>query len=188
MKTSPVLIILSSFFFLVSCSTSKLIDQLDPSCINCKVEKTKIGHWSIYTDIEINAPIEKVWKILTDFKNMPNWSTSGFQGIDGNLVNGERITAKFKSDPEKDKITKYEHDIVVDSYSFGWKGDVFAMGMKDNHFYKLIELENNKTRMIQYDEPNSGMAWLMGRTVSKIMLKGYNKFNNELKVQVESDL
>lgn len=184
MRIRRIVFVLIGGIFLYSCSTSKAIENLDPPCPSCKIERVKTGKWKVYTEIEINAPIDSVWSVLTDFEKMPSWS-SRFQGIDGVFKNGEAITAKFKSDPEKDELTTYQHNIIVNDYSFGWQGDVFALGMRDAHYYQLVELEANKTLMIQSDQSNSGMTWLLGKTVSKIMLEGYNTFNTELKSTVE---
>ncbi|MFT4600879.1 MAG: hypothetical protein ACI857_001056 [Arenicella sp.] len=187
MKFYLIILIISLGIIGNSCSISKTIESLEPSCKNCKAEKLKANHWKVYTDIDIDAPIEKVWEVLTDFEKMPNWSTSGLQGVEGDFVNGGKISAKFKPDAEKEKMNEYEHNIIIDGYSFGWEGDAFSMGMTDRHFYKLIALTDKKTRLIQIDEPNSGMTWMFGKTVSKIMAIGYNKFNNELKTQVEGN-
>ena len=36
----------------------------------------------VFAEIEIKAIRERVWKVLTDFEKMPEWSSS-FQGVAG---------------------------------------------------------------------------------------------------------
>jgi uncharacterized membrane protein len=43
---------------------------------NIEVRKVANNHWQTYTDIVIDAPIEKVWNVLTDWTNIANWSSS----------------------------------------------------------------------------------------------------------------
>lgn len=51
---------------------------------NNKITKHATFKRSVYTEIVINAPIEKVWRELTNFKEMPTWSKS-LQKIEGDF-------------------------------------------------------------------------------------------------------
>ena len=64
---------------------------------------------SIQTEIIINAPKEKVWKVLTDFENYPYWNTF-IVSIEGELKEGSRLKNKMilngKENIFKPKILK----------------------------------------------------------------------------------
>lgn len=139
----------------------------------------------VYTEIEINAPKEKVWNVLTDFEKMPEWSSS-FQGMKGEFKEGGKATSYFKA-PIGNKNMEFEHTLIEfeDGVSFGWS-DPFTMGMKDHHIYRLEELPNGNTRFIQTDGVEGGATFLLGKLTANNMEKMYKKFNQELKDRVES--
>jgi uncharacterized protein YndB with AHSA1/START domain len=45
----------------------------------------------IHTDILINADPEKIWKILTDFDNYPNWNPF-IRSVKGKVARGNYIS------------------------------------------------------------------------------------------------
>lgn len=65
-------------------------------CDECEIIKTHKKHRKIYTELSIDAPKELVWKVLINFETMPKWS-SGLQGLEGKLKNGEEIIAVLKT-------------------------------------------------------------------------------------------
>jgi UPF0288 family protein (methanogenesis marker protein 3) len=85
-----------------------------------KVEKVKSSYRKIYTEIRINAPVEHVWSVLKDTKSYKNWA-SFLVDIEGELKDGNKITAKFQLTPSKEKFNSIEHTIQVEEgKSFYW--------------------------------------------------------------------
>jgi hypothetical protein len=161
-------------------------EKYHEECTACFRLKEKASKRKIYSEIIIDAPISKVWQVLTDFAAMPSWSST-FQGVEGEFLNGSFITAHFKPDTTKNELKSYGHTIIIDQGKmFGWKGDVFALGMSDNHKYILQGLGDGQTKFIQSDECIGGMAWLLGGLASKKMLGKYVIFNREFKARVET--
>ncbi|MEM9930403.1 MAG: SRPBCC domain-containing protein [Bacteroidota bacterium] len=139
----------------------------------------------VFTQIEINAPREKVWAVLTDFEKMPEWSSS-FQGIKGEFKEGGKATSYFKA-PIGGGNMEFQHTIIdfEEGVSFGWS-DPLMMGMKDHHIYRLEDLPNGNTLLIQTDGVEGGATHFMGHLVTHNMKAMYLKFNQELKDRVES--
>ena len=50
----------------------------------------------VFAEIEIKAIRERVWKVLTDFEKMPEWSSS-FQGVAGEFKKGGNATGYKKT-------------------------------------------------------------------------------------------
>jgi len=48
----------------------------------------------IETNIEINAPVGRVWALLTDFAGMPSWNPF-IKSISGNLAQGARLSVAY---------------------------------------------------------------------------------------------
>lgn len=142
-------------------------------------KKTKVQ-----ASIIIEASPEKVWTVLTDFKNLNEWSSS-FQNLSGEFNKDGQIEVVFKSPFGGDTKMKKKLFHFKNGISFGWTG-VFMMGMKDDHLHMLKELPNGFTQFSQTDSISGGMSFLLGRILEKKMKKGYIAFNSELKKRVEN--
>ncbi|UTW60960.1 SRPBCC domain-containing protein [bacterium SCSIO 12741] len=148
------------------------------------VEKVKLSHRKIYTDIIIKAPAEKAWEVLSDTSSYKNWAAF-MVAIEGDLKDGNKITAKFQLDPAKEKFNTIDHHIQVeDGKSFFW-AEKGPMGICDNHHFIIEAIDHKTSRFIQKDELTKGATWLLGGYLSKIYVKGYQAFNRQLKKEAE---
>lgn len=149
-----------------------------------KATRHSVFHWSIYTEIIIDAPREKVWAALTNFKDMPGWSKA-LQKIEGELKNGETTVYYIF----KGKEMKIKHKIIgfEKGTQFGWSDRLIPFS-KDNHIYRLEGLPNGKTKFIQSDEVKGFSTIIIGKMMADIMIKTYPEFNQALKHFVETNL
>lgn len=154
---------------------------------NVNVEKIKLSHRKIYTDIIIDAPVMAVWDVVADTESYKNWATF-LVDMQGELKDGNTISATFQLDPSKEKFNNIEHTIQVEEgRSFYW-AEKGPMGICDNHHFKIEKIDAHSSRFIQSDELTNGATWLLGGYLSKIYAKGYQGFNNALKKEVERRL
>lgn len=149
-----------------------------------KISNPSPASWNVYTEEIINAPVDKVWNELTNFKDMPSWSKS-LQSIDGEMKKDSDVTVKFIDNTGS--VNTYHHKLInyEQGKSFGWS-DPFLPGLTDNHIYKLEALENNKTKLIQVDEANGFSSLFLGKIAANFMLRTYTEFNKTLKDRVEN--
>lgn len=139
---------------------------------------------SVNASILIDAPIDKVWQVLTDFENLQSWSSS-FVGLIGDFSKNGNIEVRFKS-PVGSGVQKMKKQIFrfEEGKTFGWTG-VFLLGMKDYHLYSLEAVSPTQTKFTQTDSVSGGATFLLKGILEKQMQKGYEVFNQELKNQVE---
>lgn len=147
------------------------------------------NHYSVYTDIVIDANIETVWTVLTNFDNMPNWSTT-FQGLSGDITNGGEIVAIFLvTDPSTGNTVpaEFPHTLsYTEGVQFGWSDPIALFpGITDNHLYKLEALSDCQTRFIQTDEFSGTDDNITAEIMAQVSGASYNQFNAELKAEVE---
>ncbi len=151
---------------------------------NIKVEKLSASHRTIYTDIIIDATPQQVWSVLTDTASYKEWAAF-LVAIQGEIKDGEKITAVFQTNPKKEKRTTIEHTIsVIDGKEFYW-AEKGPGGIRDNHHFRVEPTKDGKTRFVQSDEIMKGITWLMGGNLSKMYAEGYTAFNRKLKAEVE---
>jgi hypothetical protein len=141
---------------------------------------------SVFTEIEIKAKPEEVWDVLTDWKNLKEWSSS-FIGISvKEMKEGESFMVYFKN-PLNNRIIEFERKCLAyeEHKKFSWTGE-FRAGVSDYHIYEVESTENGITLFKQSDGihgSHSGVLNLLGKKHMKAM---YEKFNRELKERVES--
>ncbi len=134
----------------------------------------------IHTKININAPIDKVWNILSNTENYEKWNP--FMVIEGNFEKGETIKLKIKLSPKK--VFKFKPVITVfEKGHIEWKGKFLFPGLLDAcHTLRLNEDGKNKTTFI-HEETFSGL--LTGFLDEKLTESGFEKMNQALKKQAE---
>lgn len=138
---------------------------------------------SVYTEIIINAPIKKMWKELTNFKEMPTWSKS-IQKIEGDFSKNGKTQVHFMDN--KGKVGIYKHQLIhfEEGRLFGWS-DPSILGMVDNHKYQMEKISDHQTKFIQSDELNGFATLFVGNFIINYFLKSYTMFNEALKIRVE---
>lgn len=149
-----------------------------------RVEKVKASHRKIYTDIVVNASAEQVWSVIKDTKSYKNWAVF-LTDIQGELKDGNKITAKFQLNPSKEKYNSIDHTIQVEEGKFFYWAEKGPMGICDNHHFIIETMDENTSKFIQKDELTKGTTFLLGGYLSKIYVKGYQDFNRALKQEVE---
>lgn len=148
------------------------------------VTKSSFNHYKIHTEIFIDASPEQVWSVLTDVKNIKNWSKTIII-CEGNIKDKSKIIVQIKPFPFINFTKKYNHKIFVkEGESFGWN-DTHILGAHDNHQFILQIRENGRTYFVHSDELIGGMTWLIGRLTMKFLQNLYTRFNKELKLETE---
>lgn len=148
------------------------------------IKEVDSTHTLIYTDILINAPATKVWKILRDFDNMPNWSST-LKGLTGDISNGGEVVVKFDLGNGQVLDIPRSPLIYEEGVLFGWAGKLRLEGLTDNHLYKVEAISQNRTRFIQTEEFKGTNPNITPKALAELSIKRYKIFNKELKVEVE---
>lgn len=152
-----------------------------------RVIKESDTSYQAYTEIIINAKPSDVWKVLTDFDNMPSWSSSL-----------QTITGDFKDQGQVDVINgtgdmqmTYHHTIdIKDGESFHWSDPINGMDwLTDDHWYIVQAYGDNQTRFIQKDTFTQNRDLtdqeMTAEQLANMAVQGYMTFDQELKAQVE---
>jgi uncharacterized membrane protein len=100
--------------------------------------------------IVINAPAEKVWRVLTDVNGWPRWQSSiESAAISGAVERGSTFLWSTGGAHINSKIALVEPETRI-----AWTGS--AMNAQAVHVWRLVRLPGNKTR-VETDESMSGI-------------------------------
>lgn len=140
----------------------------------------------IRTEIIINAPKEKIWKILTDFASYPEWnpfivSINGTPGLGATVF----FVAKFEAIliPILANILEFEKE---KKFSWGgpgisWLKPVFTT----EHFFIIEEIEPGKCRFTNREQMDGAIPDAMWLFIEKGK-PAYEAMNEALKKRAEA--
>jgi hypothetical protein len=136
----------------------------------------------IHTEIIINAPANKVWKLLTDFEKYPGWNPFIVK-IEGMPRKGEKIKVYLRS-----AMTRINFNATIINTEPGrelrWVGHLFFPGLLDGEHIFIIEpIGKNKIRFTHSERFTGLLSFLGG--LNKLTRSGLNDMNRDLKACAE---
>lgn len=135
----------------------------------------------ISTQINIKSSPDKVWTVLTNFKNYPNWNPF-IQSIEGEVAIGKRFNAVIQA--PNNKAMKFSPKVLVfdTNREFKWLGHLLIKGLFDGeHRFQLVANSNGSTTFIQSEKFTGILVPLFKSMLEKDTLLGFQLMNNKLK-------
>lgn len=139
----------------------------------------------IETEIIISTKPEKVWAVLTDFENYPNWNPF-IRSIRGEKKTGKKIMVSIKP-PDGTGMSFSPVILNFEPISeFRWKGKSGIKGFFDGeHYFKLIDLFNGHTKFIHGEIFSGILVPLLSKVLNKTK-DGFELMNKALKEKCET--
>jgi hypothetical protein len=138
----------------------------------------------IETRIEIDAPPERVWSVLTDFPRMGSWNPF-IRSISGSPVPGERLSVHIA--PPGKRGMRFNPTVVAADAprELRWLGHLLRHGLFDGEHYFLLERTGGGKTLLIHGEKFSGiLVGLLGRGLDATKA-GFDAMNRALKRQAE---
>jgi hypothetical protein len=140
---------------------------------------------TIRSAIEIHAPIEAVWAVLTDFRHYPDWNPLVRQ-LRGKAREGGHVT--LRSQPPGGRSMVFRARILAyrPPHELRWRSTfIHARLFSGEHGFRLEELGTGRVRFVQ-DETFAG---LLVPFYSRLRLagtrRGFQQLNEALRERVE---
>ena len=141
---------------------------------------------TITTEITINAPINDVWKQLTDFESYPRWNPF-ITDISGVLEIGDKL--KVTISPPNSKSMTFTPRIleVIQGKVFRWKGILWTKGIFDGeHYFELEALSAHQTKMKHGEQFSGLLSLIIFPLIKKNTIEGFGLMNQALKKELEN--
>lgn len=139
----------------------------------------------IKTEIRIDVPPERVWKVLLDFDNYPNWNPF-IKSIQGERAIGQKLEVKIQPPDGKEMIFRPEILVFEANKEFKWLGKAFVKGIFDGEHYFVLEVsKEGGTKFVHGERFNGLLVGLMGKTLDKTKI-GFELMNEALKDECEN--
>lgn len=138
----------------------------------------------IYTEIEINASAEKVWRALSDFEKFPNWNPFVIKVL-GKAKEGETLQIEVQL-PEG-RLMKFTPKVLKaePNKELRWVGNLPFGAFRGEHFYQIESLKTNKVKFIHGEHFSGWFVSIIWKMVGKQTEKGYHIMNKALKEYAE---
>jgi len=144
----------------------------------------------LHSEIEISAPAEHVWGILTDFASYPQWNPF-IRSISGEPKTGERLEARLEpplEPPGGQGVTLRPTVLNAEpNRELRWLGHVLVPGLFDGEHFLIIQpLEDNRVRFVQREEFRGVLVPLIARSLENNTQQGFEEMNRALKERAET--
>jgi hypothetical protein len=140
----------------------------------------------LYTEIEINASPERVWRILTDFISYPVWNPF-IREIRGRAAEGERLRVFLKPSGGKGMVFKPTVLKADPKRELRWLGKLLVSGLFDGEHYFVIEtLGENRVKFVHGENFRGILVRLFAKSLDTDTLRGFNEMNEALKKRAEA--
>ncbi len=135
----------------------------------------------LHTEIEIDAPAERVWRLLTDFASYPQWNPF-IRNISGQPSPGERLEVRLEPPGGRAMTFKPKVLNAEPNRELRWLGHLLVPGLFDGeHSFTIQPLEGNRVRFVQREAFKGLLVPLFARSLETNTQRGFEEMNRALK-------
>ena len=139
----------------------------------------------LYTAIEIDAPAERVWAILTDFARFPEWNPT-IRRARGELRPGARLEVHQQPPGYRGRTSRPAVVGLEPGCEFRWLGQVGPQALfSGEHIFAVEPLAGGRVRFVQREEFRGLLVPILWRTLNTRTRSGFEAMNRALKARAE---
>ncbi len=137
------------------------------------------------TEIEIGAPKERVWDMLTDFEAFTDWNPF-LQKATGTPAVGERLEIYIKPPGGMGMTIKPTVKTSDPGKEFRWRGKLLVSGLFDGEHVFELRPTDGGCRLVHREEFTGILVAPMLALIGKKTRQGFEDMNAALKQRAES--
>ncbi|MFC6992328.1 SRPBCC family protein [Haladaptatus sp. GCM10025707] len=137
------------------------------------------------TSIDIDAPPETVWRVLTDFDHYPEWND--FMHIAGRPTVGTRL--HITPGPAAGRSPSFKPEVLRADANreLRWLGHLYVRGLFDGeHRFEITDLGDGTSRLTQAERFSGVLVGLFNRFFGDQTERNFHGVNAALKERAES--
>ena len=136
------------------------------------------------TEIEIDAPPERVWQVLTDFGAYPEWNPF-VRSIEGEPRVGSQLKVRIEPPGARGMTFRPTVRSAEPARELRWLGRLFLPGLVDGEPRLALEpLEGGRSRFIQSERSSGLLVGLLKGTLTATE-RGFEQMNEAFKRRLE---
>ena len=140
----------------------------------------------IRTEIEINAPVDKVYNMIADLDKYPNWNPLVVKA-EGAPYEGADLTITIRAPLGLDLPLGVTVKTAAKNTEFRWVGSapVFDFLMTGDHYFRFEKISDEKTKFIHGEIFTGLLEPLVGDLIVEQGTPLYENLNYALKARCE---
>ena len=140
---------------------------------------------SIRSEIDIHAPVVRVWELLADLASYPDWNPF-IRRAEGTLAQGERLRLELQIPDGMRMKIRPRLITVIEQAEIRWIGHLMVPGLFDgNHRFVLTPLAPARTRLLQQETFRGALVPVFGRWIGAGARRGFEAMNRAAKARLE---
>ena len=138
----------------------------------------------ISSEIEIEAPAERVWNLLTDFSRFPEWNPF-IRKATGQPKVGERLEVNLQPSGARNMTFKPRVLKAESNRELRWVGRLLIPGLfTGEHSFTIEQLDGKRVRFVQ-SERFTGLLVPLSKGLVNDARRGFQEMNQALKERAE---
>ena len=139
------------------------------------------------TEIEISAPIPKVWSILTKLTEFAEWNPF-IREAEGDVREGARLRIRIEPPGGKGMTFKPTVTRVDPEREFRWLGRLLLPGLFDGeHVFEILPAGEGTIRFVQREQFRGLLVPLLWNSLATNTRRGFEAMNTALKQRAEEE-
>lgn len=138
----------------------------------------------LVTSIDVDAPPDVVWQVLTDFERYPEWNQH--TRISGIPREGQRLSVA--PGPEAGSMPTFTPTVIraVPGQELRWLGHLWVRGLFDGeHRFVIEELDDGRSRLVQAERFTGVLVWPINFFFREDTERNFLAVNEALKRRAE---
>ncbi len=136
-------------------------------------------------EIEIDAPAERVWQVLTDFAKFPEWNPF-IRQMSGEARVGARLQIRIGASGTRAMSFRPKMLNVEPNRELRWLGRVLIPGLfNGEHSFTIEPLDEKRVRFVQHEKFTGLLVPFMAKSLDRDARRGFEEMNQALKQRAE---
>src|SRR5256885_17131691 len=136
------------------------------------------------TEVEIDAPVERVWEILTDFERFPEWNPF-IRRIHGKMQVGSRLDVLIGATGTRPMRFRPTVKAVIPNRELRWLGRLGLPRLFDGeHIFQIEPLGPTRAQFVQRERFRGLFVPLLARSLNRDARRGFEEMNRALRERV----
>ncbi len=142
---------------------------------------------TVSTEIIINAPVKRIWNILSDFAQYAIWNPFIIY-VKGDFKEGEKLSVIQKPPGEKPRLFKRRISKIIAPKEMQWHGKLIIPGLFDaRHIFSIEPINDKQCRFVHKIHYSGLLTSLLWNRIEWSLKAGFNKMNQALKDMAEKN-
>jgi hypothetical protein len=154
--------------------------------VPAELKRVGFNRKELATEIEINAPPERVWGILADFAKFPEWNPF-IREVSGKLEKGQKLKVTLR--PSGGRSIKMSPTVLVaePGKELSWIGHLGIPGLFDGqHIFELKTAGSGKTTFVQRELFGGLLLPFLTGMLRNETARGFSEMNSALRGRAEA--